>query len=800
MKKLLWVLGGLFFAFLVAIVSIPLFVDVDQYRPTIVAEANKRINGKLELGKLKLGLWGAIKIHAESIKLSVNGFPEPLLDTKQFHLEIPFLSLLSGTPQVIAVLDSPKINVVKDPSGKTNAMELMKTAEAAVAPPAEQSAAAEDSVSVANAATAKKAAPAAKPAEPPVAEAEPAAAPPAPPAAPAEPTKVPAIVAGAKIGLRIRNGDLRYSDKLAKSDYQVAGLELNARNLGLGSTMEIDLKAPVNGSTPTLSFSGPVAASAQLTPVLVSGSVKSVRGKLDLDASGLKVEMKSGAFRKTDSMALKMNMQLEGDERETLLRALDVVFADMKIHGKGRVVLEPMSAKINISADPGSIRLDKVQSFVPMAEPYQLKGSADFNADIDWKPEAMKINGDLKVSDGSFFLKDTLKAPLGFLVQAGFSESSLNLTRAALSGPETELELRGTVKNFLAPQFSFALTGKSFNVDKTIVMPAKDAKTASAYGFLIPEAHAAPAADGLNPLLAMAKNPMFAGAAGTFTAQVARVIVQGATLDQVNARLQLNAMLLKILDASLRTFGGSVKASGQADLKTPGLTFSTQGSLSDISAQAALKTYFPKYERTLEGMVNGSWNISGAAYPAATRMRSLRGTAKVLAKDGVVKSVDFQESINSAMAKIPFLKNQKPIKVDNGFKTFTADIKFDGGTIHAEPIEVLPRNQGFVVKGKSTIRESLDQETFLDVYDPQGQLPKELQNPGKPAIPLRIYGPITAPITDYDYTLKRVVSNAGKNVLKDQALKALGVGNSPGKSDKDKLKDAADQLRKKFGF
>jgi|GEM_PF-6105244 len=814
MKKLMWILGGLFFAFLVALASIPLFVDVDQYRPMIVEEANKRINGKLELGKLKLSLWGAIKIQADSIKLHVNGFPEPLVDTKDFHVEIPILSLLRQTPEGIAVLESPKISVVKELNGKMNAMELMRTtAEVEVVPSTQTTAFSPfvaDDLAVTDSAPEKKKgaakregiSPLPKDAKVPAPKEDRAAIPPqqvapAAPAAPSSPTKVPAIIAGAKIGLRIKNGDVRYSDKVSKSDYQVNGLDLDARNLGLGSTMDISLKAPMKGSSPTMSFEGPVTAETQLSPVLVAGVVKSIRGRLDLDATALRVELKGGAFRKPEGMPLKLNVQLDGNESETLLRALDVVFADYKLHGKGRVVLEPMSAKLDLSTDPGTIRLEKLQSFVPLAEPYQLKGSADFNANIDWRPEALKLNGDLKLSDGSFYLKDTLKTPMQFRLQAGFSESALNLTRAALSGPETELELVGSVKNFLAPQFSFSLTGKSFNVDKTVVLPSKSEKTTQAFS-LLPVAYAD--APDVNPMLVMAKNPMFANAAGTFTAQIAKVIAYSSTFEQVSARLQLQAMTLKILEAGFRTFSGAVKATGQADLKSAGLNFGTQGTVVGINAKEAFKTYFPKYERTIEGMVDANWNITGAAFPAATRIRSLRGGAKLMAKDGAVKSVDFQDSINSAMSKVPFLKGQKPIKIDNGFKTLTAEIKFENGTIHAEPIEVLPRNQGLVVKGKSSILESLEQETLLDIYDPQNQLPKELANPGKPAIALRIFGPITAPKTDYEYTVKKLASTAGKNVLKDQALKALGVESKPGESDQDKLKKAADQLRKKFGF
>lgn len=820
MKKLLWILGGLVVAFVVAVISIPLFVDVDQYRPRIVAEANKRINGQLELGKLKLSLWGTIKIHADSIKLSVNGFPEPMVNTQQFHIEIPIMSLISGAPQVIAVLDSPKISVIKERNGKTNAMELMKVpgATTQVAPSPQPSAHPEpplptqavDQVTGLAAAPHKKAPPAAASAP----KAEPTKAPvavaPAPPAAPiaaapapASAPQVPKMLAGARLGLRITNGDLAYNDEVTKSVYQVVGLDVNAKNLGLGSEMSVTVKAPVKGASPTMTFEGPVTADLQLKPTLSGTSVKSVSGKLDLDATKLKVEMKGGTFRKTDSMALTAHAAFDGSDTETLLRALDLQFTDFKLHGKGRVTMEPMTAKVDLSTDPGTVRLEKVQAFVPMLAAYDLKGVANLNVVVDWKPETLRVNGDVSVNDGGFFLKDVLKAPMGFMVKAGFSESSLSLSRAALTGPDSDVELTGNVKNFLAPQFSLALSGKSFNVDKTLVLPqpagSGPAKTTSRLG-LLPYAYAdAPKAD-VNPMLELAKNPLIFGAAGTLTAQLGRVTVYNAVLEQVSARAQLQNLMLKLSEASLKTFSGTVKTSGEFDLKSPGLGYHSQGSVASISGKDAFGAYFPKYKNTLEGAVDANWNVSGTAFPAATRIRNVKGTAKLVARDGAVKSIDFQDSINGAVAKVPFLKG-KTIKLDNGFKALSADVKLDGGVIHAEPIEILPRNQGLVIKGKSTIQESLEQDTYLDIYDPQHQLPKELNPPaGKPAIPLHITGLLTSPKTDYEYTLKRVVTTAGTNVLKDQALKALGVESTPGMSDQDKLKKAADELKKRFHF
>ncbi len=56
MKKLFkWlgiIFGGLFALMLLAAILVPLFVNVDSFRPDIEKTVNEQINGKFELGKL----------------------------------------------------------------------------------------------------------------------------------------------------------------------------------------------------------------------------------------------------------------------------------------------------------------------------------------------------------------------------------------------------------------------------------------------------------------------------------------------------------------------------------------------------------------------------------------------------------------------------------------------------------------------------------------------------------------------------------------------------------------------------
>ena len=800
MKKFFLIIGAIFFTILVAIISVPLFVDVDKYRPLIIEEANKRINGTLELGKLKMSLWGALKIHAESIKLSVNGFKEPLLDTDQFHLELPFMSIISGHPQVVAVLKGPKIFVTKDANGKMNIMELMKKepATARIESPMVSDQVLSISAAPKKPEAPKATAPAQETKSEPVTAKAPTQAAPKP--AGASP-QIPAILVGATLGIRIEDGNLEYQDRMAKGDYKAVGLEVVGTNLGLGNTMNIRIKAPLKGSMQNISFEGPVNAAMELTPILVGNVVKSAKGSMEIDATKMSIGITGGLFKKTDSMPLTASVKIDGNEKEILVRNADVQFQDFKLHAKGRVTLDPMTAKMEITSDP--MHLEKIQEFVPMVAEYQLKGVMNLNTSVTHQADKLSVNGDLKLSDGSFFMKQYLKEPLHMQLQAGFSENTFNIVKAVVTGPDSDISLQGNVRNFMAPQFSFALSGKSLNVDKTIVLPeAKKPAAKEAYLTLIPAAYAEEKkASTNNPMAEMAKNPMIMGANGTITAQLGKFIVYNTSLEQVNIRMQMQNLLVKLQEGSFKTFGGDVKTTGEFDVKSLGFTYKTQGTVTGISAKEGIKQYFPKYQNTLEGKLNANWNMSGAAFPETVRMKSISGGAKIAMTDGALKSVDFQSTINSAMQKVPFLKDKKPIQLDDGFKSMTADMKFQNGTIQIDPMEVQPRNRGFVIKGKSKIEESLDQESFFDVYDPQGILPKEFNNPGKAALALHLTGSLMSPKTDYEYTVKKLAGSAGKNVAKNaiqDAIKKQMGGDGGNKNDA--IKNLGDQLKKKIKF
>jgi len=228
------------------------------------------------------------------------------------------------------------------------------------------------------------------------------------------------------------------------------------------------------------------------------------------------------------------------------------------------------------------------------------------------------------------------------------------------------------------------------------------------------------------------------------------------------------------------------------------LAFKSAGNANKISAKEALTSYFPKYKNTLEGNIEADWNISGLLYPEIVRMKALKGSAKIKAVDGALRSIDFQETISSSMQKIPFLKNVKTPKIDSGFKTMTATIAFKDGVINVDPMQITGRGNGLDIKGKAKIQENLEHESFFDIYDSHSVLPKEISKGANAAsVALRFTGPISAPKPDYEYSLKKLASSSGKDAAKNLLKKALG-GDEKGGDDP--LKSLGDKLKKKIKF
>ena len=88
-RKKVFVFGGVsFLVLLIALViAIPILIDVDRYRPRIVAYIEERTGKSAEIGRLTLTLFPTLSIRVDDFALgNPEGFPEGHFFRARIHL------------------------------------------------------------------------------------------------------------------------------------------------------------------------------------------------------------------------------------------------------------------------------------------------------------------------------------------------------------------------------------------------------------------------------------------------------------------------------------------------------------------------------------------------------------------------------------------------------------------------------------------------------------------------------------------------------------------------------------------
>lgn len=789
-KKIAIALGCLFAIALIAIITVPMFVDVDKYRPQIEQAANEQINGSLELGKLHLSLWGGVYVKADSIALTIKGEKKPAVSADQFYLQIPFFSLLLGGPAVTAVLDAPEISIVSDRAGKINLMNLIKETKgkpaaksAAPAGTANAAAKSSDSGKSAGADSSAESKTAAKSDDAKGASASAA---------------LPAFLVGASLGVSINEGKLSYKDEKTGEKIDVNGVELDLMDVGLTKTIKFYLSVPLDVKMKAAKVKGTFVANAKFKPVLAGAAVRAAKGFIEVDASDLNID--AGVFKKADRVPVTLKANFDGTENDFKLLDAELQFHTLKLTGGGAFIHAPkMEYEFNFKT-PQNFDLASFGELVAMLNAYELKGSTSISANIEGAAKKMRLKSYIKINNGSVAYPDLLKQPLKFTSKIALSENAMDMRGTKITANNFDLTLmKAQVVSFKKPMLRFMLDSKEMNLDDLIDQSKLGAKKQAALlprllDSLIATAVAAGEAKPVmvNPMYEMSKNPVLKSMTGEFKASIRKLVYQKTPITNINLLADLDKLRLNVSRLDMAVFGGKINAKANADLATKRLGFRSNGSVSGISGKEAITTYMPKLQNTLEGKLSANWNIRGFAYPQPDLMKSLDGKVNLTAKNGRLRSFDFKDSINGAISKVPFLKGKSAPDIDSSFRSFRSDIALKGGVIQANPIVFKGSDKSIDFNGKSTIQASMDQETFIDVFDPNKRLPQDISHGSeRPSLALRFSGPLASPKPDYGYTAQRLAQNAAKKhskkLIKKGLDKVLG-GDKKGGGGLDKLK------------
>ncbi len=765
-KKLAVGFGLFFLVLLGAAALIPLMVDVDQYRPKIVEAANQQINGRLELGKLRLSLWGRIQVGISGLKL-IDSAGKPILSVADAGFLLPFSSVFGGSPLVTLELKGPEIAVTKDAQGKLNVMSLLKVKSAGAASTSESGAAA---------GAGKEA---------------------------SQPIVLPGIVARSRLGLRIKDGRLEYQDAATGTRAAIRKLDVDWSNASLSEASRMKVGFELDTRVGELaSVKGPVSFSMEARPVIQGGTLGQIGVDLAADASQLEISA-AGVFKKAAGVPIEFTAKVGAGEKEIRLDAFKARFAQAEISGAGQVSLSSAVPSVNFKLSSNAIELKSFEAMVEMLKPYALSGTASIAAEVKGPADAFKYSGGFTTTGVGFDHPMFKKRP-AIDGKLAFSNDSVDSMEFKFTAPATEFLLKGGLKGFLKPQFSLALTSSGADLDQWIEWPAPAAAStpAQAGGKAQPGSSKGAASSDLDSMLdPLRKNAIAASAQGRITVQLKSVRARKAEITDISAALQMFPGLVFQLDqASLKAYGGSMSAKARVGLMPEAPTYTFSGELKGLDLQKAVESQFSMLKNTLLGKLSASITGVGSSLDPVKAMQKLSVSGDFSVANGEFATIDIGkfavDGINQAIAraadKVPVLKGRQ-LNTTKGretrYQVIRSKFQLAAGKFSAPDFTAIAeKDKGIDIKGSlkmDLIQKDLDARFELtDTYnvtqardlgvDVAGQrVDAILAEKGRPVrFPLSIGCKLTQPCPSYTELPEHFAKVVGANLAGGVAAKA----------------------------
>lgn len=246
LKKLL-IAAGIFVGILVLfLASIPFWFDIDSYRPLLISQAQNHIQGKIQLGKLSLSVWGKIKIKVDGAELS-DANHQKMISVQSASAEIPLQSIFNSKPSLAIRLENPEVFVVKDKNGKLNLLSLIPDSSKSNLKPS-------DEVTKETAKTT---------------------------AYSTEKVALPAFLMASELNLILANAQFTYSDLARQQKTRLQDISIEMLNVSLTSPFEINAKAELNTRIgEMLAIKGPLQFKSKVNP-------QNRTGRFDFQMPGL---------------------------------------------------------------------------------------------------------------------------------------------------------------------------------------------------------------------------------------------------------------------------------------------------------------------------------------------------------------------------------------------------------------------------------------------------------------------------------------------------------------------------------
>lgn len=688
MKKWLKRIGvgfGIFISLVViAALIVPFVIDVDDYRPKIVESIHQKMNGKLELGRLSLSLWGRIRVNVDGFRLQ-DAKGKEIVSAKDVFFHAPFFSLFSGAPILTFKMQNPKVSVVKDKAGKIDAMTLLKT----------QSATPEGKASQGLRPTFGG----------------------SPPPAPLGPSKsLPAIVEKARLGIEMKNASLSYRDQMSGLITDVKDLNLIVRDLSLSRPTTLELTANLDTQMKPLIMRGPVSLTARAESEFQGAQWERSKVALNLDLNQTEILM-PGIFEKKKGIIADANTLFAVTSRQARIDKLHIRFHNAELRGVGTIGYGELSPSVDLTLKSQEIPLSPWAQLSPMLKTYELGGKANFGATLKGPFEKLDYTVNFVLAGV------TAKAPAlktqpridGQLKVVTDKIESLALT---LKAQGFELQVDGRMDSFAKPRIELVASSPGMDLDQLIEFPKPKAGTS-----LQDTTRGDPgtpgtkmASEDLDAMVdPLRQNKMMESATGSVKFNLALLKAYGVKMTDVAGAISIRDLAVGLESFRMGIWGGNIKASGNVRMKPKMPVYRYAVSVEKLDLNQAVASQLELFKNTVVGVAGFKMDGSGASFNPKPAKGNVNAKGSFQVDKAIFTTIDvgkmaseaIHKSLDGLASKIPPLRGQKLPNAPNVaaiYETMTGDFTITGGRFTMPNfLAKAERNRGVDLRGVTVI-------------------------------------------------------------------------------------------------
>ena len=757
---MLIVIGSLIGLLLLAIIIVPLVFDANKYRPQIERLVEDNMDADLELGVMKLSLWGGIHFDVSKVVLSEKGThgAKPVFKVDDARLELPLSSVLSGRPDVTFAMNQPVINVTKELDGKMNVLKLMK-------PKTPEQVAADQ----------KKAQEA------------------------AGKSAVGGGGGGAttfpfELSFKIDKGQFIFSDLTKRTKTEINGFDFDLEHFALNKPFKFTFKSDLDvKEMKELYFKGPLVLAGEAGVYMNSSGLEKVDLTTDVDLTGVNLRY-AALLNKTEKTPLKVSVKLTASTKDLKIETGHLQIGDAAVDLSGTV--DNFDAPVlNLKIVSSAFVFEHWQQIIAPLKEYDMKGSARFDIKVMGPTTKMEFAGSAKAQGVSLKAPGIVPRVSDLNADLAFTSNTASLSKGSLKMDASDMSFEGTIKNFSAPIINVSIKSQNFDVDsllpqKTVEQQKSDAQTESAAAEKAKnedpvKADAEMEKSVKGPIDAMKKNPVARNIDFTARAQFAKLKVHKAEVSNLNGEVTFKNLVLALKKTSAQAFAGNINFNSTIDFKGLDPVYTVGGDVSGLDINAATSNQMPSIKDTIFGKMAAKFAVTGAGVSKAKAKQTLKGNGNFRIDNGSWSALKVMRTIGEKLKSVPGAADKLgTVNVTDKFRDLKSDFTISNGNFNIVNLVADMEGANTGLTGNGHVDFDMNMDLQGKVLAPLNDPPPEIRNSdGRAAIPYQIACLATAPCLKMDNTVTVLAKAYGKKALGSAAKKALENIDNPAVKD-----------------